>query len=161
MQGMQVPSLVGELRFHMHFGLWPKKQKNIKQKQYCNKFNTDWKTAHIKKKKNLSEIAIVKDLSPNGVYIVVLIYIQSNLQILTCLIPQNISESLRSPLKHAALWPDLVEISGACEKWTSQLGMYKKGGSLFCYILFLSFQFCGSVSWQKHFLVEPVTIKIQ
>ena len=28
--------------------LWPKKQ-NIRQKQYCNKFNKDFKMIHIKK----------------------------------------------------------------------------------------------------------------
>ena len=39
MQGLQVRSLVGELRSHM-----PQSQKNqnMKQKQYCNKFNKDF-----------------------------------------------------------------------------------------------------------------------
>ena len=40
MQGVQVRSLVGELRYHMP----PvQKAKNIKQRQYCNKFNKDFK----------------------------------------------------------------------------------------------------------------------
>ena len=40
MQGVQVGSLVGELRSHMAY--CPRNQ-NIKQKQYCNKFNKDFK----------------------------------------------------------------------------------------------------------------------
>ena len=40
MQGVQVRSLVGKLRFHMRCG---QKTKNIKQKQYCNIFNKDFK----------------------------------------------------------------------------------------------------------------------
>ena len=39
MQGVWVPSLVGELRFHILCG---QKSQNIKQKQYCNKFNKDF-----------------------------------------------------------------------------------------------------------------------
>ena len=56
MQGVQVWSLVKELRSHMPHGKKePKKQKkNIKQKQYCNKLNKDFKTVHIKK--NFSKI---------------------------------------------------------------------------------------------------------
>ena len=46
MQGMQVWSLVGELRI-LHAS-WPKCQ-NIKQKQYCNKFNKDFKNGSHKK----------------------------------------------------------------------------------------------------------------
>ena len=48
-QGMWVHSLVGKLIFHMPHG---QKNKNIKQKQYCNKFNKDFKNdPHQKKKK--------------------------------------------------------------------------------------------------------------
>ena len=39
MQGMQVRSLVGELRSHVPRG---QKAKTLKQKQYCNKFNKDF-----------------------------------------------------------------------------------------------------------------------
>ena len=46
MQGVQIRSLVGELRSHMPRG---QKNKNIKQKQYCSKFNKDFKKVHIKK----------------------------------------------------------------------------------------------------------------
>ena len=46
MQGMRVWSLAGDLRSHM-----PRGQKTkTKQKQYCNKFNKDFKMVHIKKK---------------------------------------------------------------------------------------------------------------
>ena len=48
-QGVQVPSLVGELRSHM---TWGQKKQNIKQKQYCNKYNKDFKNGpHPKKEK--------------------------------------------------------------------------------------------------------------
>ena len=47
--GLQVRSLVGELRFHM-----PLDQK-VKQKQYCNKFNKNFKNGSHKKKKNLKD----------------------------------------------------------------------------------------------------------
>ena len=77
MQGVQVRSLVRELRFYKHVcmlshfshvqlcaTLWTvalqaptclkakktNKQKKIKQKQYCNKFNKDLKMVHIKEK---------------------------------------------------------------------------------------------------------------
>jgi len=40
MQGVQVQSLIRDLRFHMP---WRPKIQNIKQKQYCNKFNKDLK----------------------------------------------------------------------------------------------------------------------
>ena len=33
---------------------WPKNQ-NVKQKQYCNKFNKDFKSGAIKKKENLKK----------------------------------------------------------------------------------------------------------
>ena len=46
MQGMQVWSLVGELRSHMPCS---QKSQNIKQKQYCNKFNRLLKSPHQKK----------------------------------------------------------------------------------------------------------------
>ena len=48
MQSMQVRILVRELRPHMLFGK-KKKKKNIKQKQYCNKFNKDFKNGPYKK----------------------------------------------------------------------------------------------------------------
>ena len=35
------------------------KTQNIKQKQYCNKFNKDFKKVHIKKKKNLKNNKVV------------------------------------------------------------------------------------------------------
>ena len=40
MQGVQVPSLVGELRRHLPCG---QKPKHKTQKQYCDKFNKDFK----------------------------------------------------------------------------------------------------------------------
>ena len=46
MQGVQVQSLVGELRPHMP---WGPKPKNVKQKQYCDKFNEDFKNGPHKK----------------------------------------------------------------------------------------------------------------
>ena len=39
--GLQVWSLVGELRSHMPLRQKKKTKQNIKQKQYCNKFNKD------------------------------------------------------------------------------------------------------------------------
>ena len=54
MQGVWVQSLVGELRSHRPRG---QKKQNIKQKQYCNKFNEDFKNGphqkNLKKKKEL------------------------------------------------------------------------------------------------------------
>ena len=47
MQGVQVQPLVGELRSHMPH----QKKQNIKQKQYCNKFNKDFKNGPHQKKK--------------------------------------------------------------------------------------------------------------
>ena len=44
MQGVWVRSLVGELRSHMpHSPPQKKNPKSIKQKQYCNEFNKDFK----------------------------------------------------------------------------------------------------------------------
>ena len=54
MQGVQIQSLVGELRSYMPWG----QKTKTKQKQYCNKFNKDFKNGlHQKKnlKKNKSE----------------------------------------------------------------------------------------------------------
>ena len=49
MQGVWVQSLVGVLRSHMAL------RQNMKQKQYCNKFNKDFKNGpHPKKKKNVA-----------------------------------------------------------------------------------------------------------
>ena len=48
-QGVQVPSLLRKLRYHMAPG---QKNQKIKQKQYCNKINKDFKNdPNIKKKK--------------------------------------------------------------------------------------------------------------
>ena len=47
MQGAQVQSLFGELRPHMP---WGPKPKNVKQRQYCDKFNKDFKNGPHKKK---------------------------------------------------------------------------------------------------------------
>ena len=49
-QGVQVRSLVGNLRSHM-----PRSQKTKKQKQYCNKFNKDFKNGPHQKKKSLKK----------------------------------------------------------------------------------------------------------
>ena len=50
MQGMRVQSLFGELRSHMPCG-----QKNIKQKQYCNKSNKDFLNGpYLKSLKNIA-----------------------------------------------------------------------------------------------------------
>ena len=49
MQAVQVPSLSS----HMSQG---QKPKNVKQKQYCNKFNKDFKVVHIKNNKNLTMV---------------------------------------------------------------------------------------------------------
>ena len=62
MQGVQVQSLIGELRSHMPCG---QKNQNIKQKQYCNKFNKDLK----KKKRSISKKKILK--KENGTSLVV------------------------------------------------------------------------------------------
>ena len=52
MQKMWVQSLVGKLKSHIPQGL---KNQNMKQKQYCNKFNKKnlKKMIHVKKKKSL------------------------------------------------------------------------------------------------------------
>ena len=47
MQGVQVQCLVRESRFHMPHG---QKTQNIKQNQYCNKFNKDFKNSPHQKK---------------------------------------------------------------------------------------------------------------
>ena len=47
MQGVQVWSLVGELRSHISRG---QKSQNKKQKQYCNKFNKHYKNGSHRKK---------------------------------------------------------------------------------------------------------------
>ena len=52
MQGLQVWPLVFELRSYIPHG---QKNQKVKQKQYCNKFNEDFKMVHIKKK-NLKNI---------------------------------------------------------------------------------------------------------
>ena len=47
--GSMLQSLVGELRSHRPHASWPKKKKKRK-KQYCNKFNKDFKNGlHFKK----------------------------------------------------------------------------------------------------------------
>ena len=51
MHGMQVKPLVGELRSQMPWGKKKKKKKrDIKQKQYCNKFTKDFKKWSTSKK---------------------------------------------------------------------------------------------------------------
>ena len=52
MQGVQVQSLVQELRSHKPQG---QKKQNLKQKQYCNKFNKGFKKWSTSKKKNLKK----------------------------------------------------------------------------------------------------------
>ena len=56
MQGIWVQSLVGEAKITQALG--PKTQ-NIKQKQYCNKFNKDFENdphqKNLKKKKEMEE----------------------------------------------------------------------------------------------------------
>ena len=47
MRGVQVGSLVRELKSHMPRG---QKNQNIKQKWYCNKLNKNFKMVHTKKK---------------------------------------------------------------------------------------------------------------
>ena len=64
MQGAQVRSLVGELRTHMPGG---QKPKNMKWKQYCNKFNKDFKTGpHQIKKKILKTTQIQTSIYRTG-----------------------------------------------------------------------------------------------
>ena len=55
MQGVWVPCLVRELRSDMPLG-----QENIKQKQHCNKFNTDFKKLSTSKKKKKKEEELVE-----------------------------------------------------------------------------------------------------
>ena len=45
--GGVVRSLVSELRSHMHYS---QKKQNVKQKQYCNKFNKDFKNGTHQKR---------------------------------------------------------------------------------------------------------------
>jgi len=45
---------VGSIPGQIANALWPKNQ-NIKQNQYCNKYNKDFKKLHIKKKKRHTE----------------------------------------------------------------------------------------------------------
>ena len=60
MQGVQVLSLVRDLRSHM---IGSPKNQNVKQKQYCNKFNKDFKNCpHQKKKKILKKHKWAKGL---------------------------------------------------------------------------------------------------
>ena len=49
MQGTQGRSLVKELRSHTHMP-WGQKSENVKQKQYCNKLNKDFKNGPHRKK---------------------------------------------------------------------------------------------------------------
>ena len=66
MQGVQIQSLVGELRSHMPHG---QNTKNIKQKQNCNKFNEDFKNGlHPKKlkKKRKKQSLYLSRLNLNG-----------------------------------------------------------------------------------------------
>ena len=47
-QGVKVPFLAGQLRSHMPHG---QKNRHEQQKQYCNKFNKDFKKRNLHKKK--------------------------------------------------------------------------------------------------------------
>ena len=53
LQGVQVQSLVRELRSHM-----PCENENINQNQYCNKFNKDFKEKKKKESKKKKKIRI-------------------------------------------------------------------------------------------------------
>ena len=52
MQGVRVRSLLRELRSHMPRG---QENQNIKQKQYCNKFNKDFKSGPHQKNKQTNK----------------------------------------------------------------------------------------------------------
>ena len=54
-QGVRVRSLVRELGFRMPRG---QKTKNMKQKQYCSKFNKDFENGPHQKKKKRNEVLI-------------------------------------------------------------------------------------------------------
>ena len=58
-EGVQIRFLFGEVRFP--HASWPKHQ-NIKQKQYCNKFNKDFKNSPQQKK----EKALIFNENPKG-----------------------------------------------------------------------------------------------
>ena len=60
-------SLVPCWRAKIPHGLWPKNQ-NIKQKQYCNKFNKDFKNGP-RQKRNLKKILICKFHHPCWLYV--------------------------------------------------------------------------------------------
>ena len=65
MQGVRVRSLVGELRSHM-----PRGQKNIKQKQYCNKFSKDFKNGPPQKNvKRKLDLSLKKEKYSNSLFI--------------------------------------------------------------------------------------------
>ena len=49
-RGVQIQSLIGELKSHM---TCDQKTQNIKLKQYCNKFNKDFKKKSLKTKRIL------------------------------------------------------------------------------------------------------------
>lgn len=55
MQEVGVRSMVRELRSHMTLD---QKKQNIKQMQYCNKFNKDLKMAYIKKKRKQLKMCV-------------------------------------------------------------------------------------------------------
>ena len=62
MQGAWVQSLVGELRSYM-----PYSQKNIREKEYCNKFNKDlWKMVHIQKNFKKSYVSEKNQAKPKS-----------------------------------------------------------------------------------------------
>ena len=67
MQGVQVQTLVRKLRSHMSHGQKKKKKtQNIKQKQYCNKFNKDLEK---KKKEIMSDLWTISDESkPENIF---------------------------------------------------------------------------------------------
>ena len=60
MQGLQIQSLIGEPRSHMPQG---QQTEHKQQKQYCNKFNKDFKNGpHQKKFYKALKIMLMKDI---------------------------------------------------------------------------------------------------
>ena len=60
-QQVWVRCLLGELRFHMRSS---QKNQNIKQKQYCNKFNKDFKNSPRQKNHKKKHHSIASDIPP-------------------------------------------------------------------------------------------------
>ena len=62
MQGLQIQSLIGELRSHMSQG---QQTEHKQQKQYCNKFNKDFKNGPHQRKKNFFK-SVFKHFVPSN-----------------------------------------------------------------------------------------------